>query len=193
MSDENLKGLRVAVLATDGFEEKELTSPVDALEKAGAKVDIVSLKSGSIQGVQHDVKGKKVDVDKTVGSVSASDYQALVLPGGAMNADTMRMEPDVKRFISEMDAASKPIAFICHAGWELISAGCVEGRTLTSYHTIQDDLRNAGANWVDREVVRERNFVSSRKPDDLPAFNREMISLFACSMQEGEGVSAARS
>jgi protease I len=113
--------------------------------------------------------------------VKPEDYDALVLPGGAMNADAMRTDPDVKKFISHIDSANKPIAFICHAPWELISANCVEGRTMTGYHTIQDDVVNAGANWVDHEVVRDRNWVSSRQPSDLPAFNREMIDLFHCS------------
>jgi protease I len=181
MSDQKLTNMRVAVLATDGFEELELTSPVEALKAAGAHVDVISLKAGSIQGVQHDVKGKKVDVDRAISTVKPEDYDALVLPGGAMNADAMRTDPDVKKFISHIDSANKPIAFICHAPWELISANCVEGRTMTGYHTIQDDVVNAGANWVDHEVVRDRNWVSSRQPSDLPAFNREMIDLFHCS------------
>ena len=191
MPDINLKNLRVAVLATDGFEEKELTSPVKALQEAGATVHIVSLKSGSIQGLQHAEKGAKVDVDKTLDEVKASEYDALLLPGGALNADVMRADLRVKHFIADTDGAGKPIAFICHAPWELISARCVEGRTLTSYYTIADDIRNAGGNWVDREVVRERNWVSSRKPDDLPAFEREMLDLFATHQPVHAGTAAS--
>lgn len=178
-TNNDLKNLRVAVVATDGFEEQELTSPVQALEDAGADVEIVSIKSGEIQGFQHDTKSKKVKVNRTLAEARADRYDALLLPGGALNADTMRVDENAKRLIREMDAAGKPIAFICHAPWELISAGCVEGRTLTSYHTIQDDVRNAGGNWVDHDVVCDRNWVSSRQPSDLPAFNREMLSLFA--------------
>lgn len=179
MPNTKFNNLRVAVLATDGFEEVELTSPVKALRAAGAQVDIISLKSGSIQGAQHAEKGAQVKVDKTLDETTAADYGALLLPGGALNADTLRVDLRVKHFIADMDGAGKPIAFICHAPWELISARCVEGRTLTGYHTIQDDIRNAGGNWVDREVVRERNWVSSRQPSDLPAFEREMLDLFA--------------
>ena len=186
MSDQKLTNMRVAVLATDGFEEVELTGPVEALKAEGARVDVISLKAGSIQGVQHDVKGKKVDVDLALSNAKPEDYDALMLPGGAMNADAMRTESAVQKFISHIDSAGKPIAFICHAPWELISANCVEGRTMTSYHTIQDDVVNAGANWVDREVVRDRNWVSSRQPSDLPAFNREMIDLFHCSLTDSK-------
>jgi len=192
MPNTNLKNVKVAVLATDGFEEQELTSPVQALRSAGAQVDIVSLKAGSIQGVQHHEKGAKVKVDKTLDDVTARDYDALLLPGGALNADALRADVRVKHFIADTDAAGKPIAFICHAPWELISARCVEGRTLTSYHTIQDDIRNAGGNWIDREVVRERNWVSSRQPSDLPAFEREMVDLFV-TCQPSHAGSAARS
>ena len=175
-----LTGCRVAVLATDGFEESELTEPVRALTEAGAKITIVSLKGGKIQGVRHDKeKGAKIDVQRTIDEVDAQEFDAVQLPGGTVNADTMRMVPEVRKFLKEMQAEGKPMAAICHAAWELISAGLVRGRTLTSYHTIQDDVRNAGGNWIDREVVEEGNWVTSRQPDDLPAFNRAMIELFA--------------
>ena len=177
-----LTGLRVAVLATDGFEEPELTEPVKALKAAGAVVTIVSPKAGEIQAVRHDVnKTIKVKVDRTLQDVSAEEFDAVQLPGGAVNADAMRMEPEVQAFLREMQDAGKPFAVICHAPWELVSAGLVRGRTLTSYHTIQDDIRNAGGNWVDREVVEDGNWVTSRQPDDIPAFNRAMIALFARS------------
>jgi len=177
----DLTDLRVAVLATDGFEESELTEPVKALRNAGATVSIVSPKSGEIQGVKHDKKGKKVRVDRTIGEVTADDFDAVQLPGGALNADTMRVVPEVKAFLQSMQATGKPIAAICHAPWEFISAGIIRGRTLTSYHTIRDDIINAGGIWFDQEVVEDGNWVTSRQPSDLPAFNAAMIRLFANS------------
>lgn len=175
----DLSNMRVAVIATDGFEESELTEPVKALKEAGAKVDIVSTKSGEIQGFKHHDKSQKVKVDRTLDEVQSAQYDAIMLPGGALNADTIRVQPRLKAIIQEVDRAGKPVAAICHAPWELISAGVAKGRTLTSYHTIQDDLRNSGANWVDQEVVVDRNLVTSRQPSDLPAFNREMLKLFS--------------
>ena len=173
---------RVAVLATDGFEEPELTEPVKALKAAGARVTIVSLRPGEIQGVRHDLdKTVKVKVDRTIQDVSAEDFDAVHLPGGTVNADAMRAVPEVQAFLRGMQDAGKPLSAICHAPWELVSAGLVRGRTLTSYHTIQDDIRNAGGEWVDREVVEDGNWVTSRRPSDLPAFNRAMLGLFAHS------------
>jgi protease I len=174
-----LSNVRVAVIATDGFEEAELTEPVKALEEAGAKVDVVAPKEGQIQAFNHFDKSNMIPVDRTLDTVSAGEYDAVLLPGGALNADTIRVEPKLQTLLQEFANAGKPIAAICHAPWELISAGVVKGRTLTSYHTVQDDLRNAGAQWVDQEVVVDGNLVTSRKPDDIPAFNREMIALFA--------------
>jgi protease I len=178
-----LSSFRVAVLATDGFEESELTEPVKALREAGAQVTILSPKPGEIQGVRHDIdKTIKVKVDRSIKDTSAEEYDAVHLPGGALNADAMRMVPEVKAFLREMQDAGKPFAVICHAPWELVSAGLVRGRTLTSYHTIQDDIRNAGGHWIDRDVVEDGNWVSSRQPTDLPAFNRAMIRLFSRSL-----------
>lgn len=177
----DLKGLRVAVLATDGFEEVELTEPVRALKAAGAEVTIIAPKAGEIQGFRHDEKSKTVRVDKTFADARPEDYDAVELPGGALNADALRVVPEVKDFLAAMESAGKPIAVICHGSWSLISAGLVKGRTLTSYHTIQDDVRNAGGTWVDKEVVSDRNWVSSRRPSDIPAFNRAMIDLFGKS------------
>jgi protease I len=174
----NLSDLRLAVLATDGFEESELTQPVAALKGGGAKVDIVSLKDKPIQAFRHMDKGTTVPVDRRLADVSANDYDALVLPGGALNADALRMVPDVQKFVRAFNDAGKPMAVICHAPWELVSAGLVRGRTLTSYHTIQDDIRNAGGKWVDREVVEDGNWVTSRQPSDLPAFIKTMTALF---------------
>jgi protease I len=173
-----LSDFRVAVLATDGFEEKELTEPVKALKKAGAVVTIVSLKTGQIQGFRHDTKGTKVKVDRAINDVHAEEFDGVQLPGGGLNADAMRVVPEVKAFLRAMQDAGKPIAAICHAPWELISAGLVRGRNLTSYHTIQDDIRNAGGNWVDEQVVVDEGLVTSRKPDDIPAFNKKMIEEF---------------
>jgi len=175
----DLSGFRVAVLATDGFEESELTEPVKALKEAGATVTVVSPKSGEIQGVKHHEKSKKVKVDRTISEVRADDFDAVELPGGALNADALRAEPAVQRFLKAIESAGKPIAVICHGPWSLISAGLVQGRTLTSYHTIKDDVRNAGGSWVDREVVEDGNWVSSRQPSDIPAFNRAMLKLFS--------------
>jgi protease I len=179
----DLSGFRVAVLATTGFEETELTEPVKTLKGAGALVTIVSLERGEIQGFRHDINpGAKVMVDRALRDTSADEFDGAVLPGGTVNADSMRMVPEVQAFLQEMQDAGKPLAAICHAPWELVSAGLVAGRTLTSYHTIQDDVRNAGGNWVDREVVEDGNWVTSRQPGDLPAFNRAMLNLFSRSL-----------
>jgi deglycase len=178
-----LSGLRVAVLATDGFEDSELTEPVKALREAGAWVTILSPKAGEIQGVRHDIdKTIKVPVDRTIKAASPEEFDAVHLPGGALNADAMRMVPEVQAFLRAMQGAGKPFAVICHAPWELVSAGLVRGRTLTGYHSIQDDVRNAGGNWVDREVVEDGNWVTSRQPSDIPAFNQAMLRLFSRSL-----------
>lgn len=174
----DLSNLRVAVLATDGFEEAELTEPVRVLKETSARVEILSTKSGQIQAFRHHDKGTTVSVDRLLDQAKPSEYDAVLLPGGALNADTLRMGSKVQSFLQEMQQAGKPFAIICHAPWELVSANLVKGRTLTSYYTIQDDIRNAGGNWVDREVVVDGNWVTSRQPDDLPAFNREMLKLF---------------
>lgn len=174
-----LTNLRVAVIATDGFEEQELTEPVKALKNAGARVEVLSLKPGQIQAFRHHDKSIMVPVDRTLDEAGSDQYDALLLPGGALNADMLRMQPKVQSFIRSMESAGKPMAVICHAPWELVSAGLVRGRTLTSYHTIQDDIRNAGATWVDQQVVEDRNWVTSRQPDDIPAFNEAMLRLFS--------------
>lgn len=166
---------RVAVIATDGFEEAELTEPVKALREAGMKVDILAPHDGRIQAFKHHDKSITVPVDATLSTANPEDYVAVVLPGGALNADEMRMNTEMQTFMRAMDEAHKPMAVICHAPWELVSAGLARGRTLTSWPTLQDDIRNAGGQWVDREVVVDGNLITSRKPDDLPAFNRELI------------------
>lgn len=180
-----LDNFRVAVLATDGFEESELTEPAKALGQAGAKVDVISTHEGRIQAFKHHDKSITVPVDRSLDQAQPNDYDAMMLPGGALNADAMRMVPQVQRFIKAMAEAGKPMAVICHAPWELVSANLVRGRTLTSWATIQDDIRNAGGNWVDREVVVDGQLVTSRGPQDLPAFNREMIHLFAARRPQG--------
>ena len=174
-----LDNKRVAVLATDGFEEAELTEPAKALGEEGAKLDVIAPHPGRIQAFKHHDKTITVPVDLTVEEASPANYDALLLPGGALNADAMRAHPQVQQFIRTFASSGKPMAVICHAPWELISAGVARGRTMTSYHTIQDDVRNAGANWKDEEVVVDGQLVTSRQPSDIPAFNREMIALFA--------------
>ncbi|MGA8809995.1 MAG: type 1 glutamine amidotransferase domain-containing protein [Thermoanaerobaculia bacterium] len=173
MSD--LKGKRVAIIVTDGFEQIEMTSPREALDKEGAKTVLVSPKDDKVQGFKHHDKADSFDVDLALSKANASEFDAVVLPGGVINGDAMRIEKRAQQFVQEMDRAGKPIAVICHGGWLLISAGLVKGRRITTWPTLQDDMRNAGADWQDREVIRDRNLVSSRKPDDLPAFNREMV------------------
>jgi protease I len=180
----DLSGLRVAVIATDGFERSELLDPVQALRDAHAQVEIVSLKRGAIQGYKHHDKAERVKVDKQLSEVEPGDYQAMLLPGGALNADKLRVDPAAQEFVKSFDQAKKPIAAICHAPWLLVSAKEVQGRTLTSYYTIQDDIVNAGGRWVDQEVVVDGNWVTSRQPDDIPAFNDAMLSLFAQSRRK---------
>ncbi|WGV27360.1 type 1 glutamine amidotransferase domain-containing protein [Halotia branconii] len=182
-----LSNLRVAVIATDGFEESELVEPVRALKEAGATVEILSAKSGQIQAFRHHDKTIMVNVDRVLDQAKPDEYDAVLLPGGALNADTLRMESAVQSFLRQIQEANKPIAAICHAPWELVSADLVRGRTLTSYYTIQDDIRNAGGNWVDQEVVVDGNWVTSRQPDDIPAFNREMLELLSRLVSSGSG------
>jgi protease I len=177
MSD--LHQLRVAILATDGVEEIELTSPAKALKDTGARVDVISDHPGEIQGFEHHNKKGMIHVDRTLDEARPTEYSALVLPGGALNADQLRVQPKVHEFIYEMDRAGQPMAVICHAPWELVSAGVILGRNLTSWPTIRDDVTNAGGRWEDREVVVDGNLVTSRGPKDLPAFNREMLALFS--------------
>jgi protease I len=154
-----------------------MTSPREALENAGAKCVLISNKDGEVQGFKHHDKADKFKVDLTLAKANASDFDAVLLPGGVINGDALRIEKKAQQFVQEIDRAGKPIFVICHGPWLLVSAGLVKGRTITSWPTLQDDIRNAGGNWQDKEVIRDRNWVSSRKPDDLPAFNRESIRL----------------
>jgi deglycase len=178
MAERSLGGVRVAILVSSCFEQSELTEPMKALEEAGATCRIVSLQSGTVRAMKHDVKADTFNVDFTLDQVKPDEFDAVVLPGGVFNSDFLRADERAQEFVRAFDNVGKPIAVICHAPWLLISAGLVEGRTLTSYYTIEDDVRNAGGKWVDQEVVRDDNWVSSREPADLPAFNREMIVMF---------------
>ncbi len=177
--EKDLKGMRVAIVVTDDFEESELTEPRKALDQAGAQTKVVAPHEGAVQAVRHDVKSNSVQVDLSLEKASADDFDAIVLPGGALNADALRVDRKAQEFVKKMDREKKPVAVICHGPWLLASADLVRGRRMTSYHTIQDDLRNAGASWEDSEVVKDANWVSSRSPKDLPAFNQAMIELFA--------------
>jgi protease I len=175
---ERLIGFRVAILATDLFEESELVEPRKALEDAGATTVVIAPHAGEIQAVQHDKKTRKIKVDQTLAEADPDQFDAVLLPGGAMNSDALRKEPLAKEFVRRIDQTRRPVAVICHGGWLLISARLVRGRHVTSYKTIQDDFRNAGAFWADKEVVLDRNWVSSRQPSDIPRFNQEMVNLF---------------
>ena len=179
MAGKALDGMRAAIIVTDAFEQVEMTEPRKALVEAGVKTVIVAPQGGTVQGVRHDEKGDTFRVDKTLDEVDATEFDAVLLPGGALNADALRVNKKAQQFVGEVDRAQKPVAVICHGPWLLVSAGLVKGRRMTSYHTIQDDIRNAGGAWEDAEVIRDRNWVSSRSPKDLPAFNREMIALFS--------------
>ena len=175
----DLKGKRVAILAADMFERVELEDPRDALRDAGAEVEIVSIHPGEIQGFDHFDPAKKVAVDKTVEEVSADVYDALMVPGGVGNPDQLRGDENAVRFVREFFDRGKPTAVICHGPWVLVEAGVVRGRRLTSWPTLQTDIRNAGGEWVDEQVVVDEGLVTSRKPDDIPAFNEKMLEMFA--------------
>jgi protease I len=173
-----LDGKKVAILVTDGFEQVELTRPREALEQAGAETKIVSPKSGQIQGMNHADKGDKFDVDIPLDAARPEEFDALMIPGGLMNPDELRATPDALAFTKHFFREGKPVAAICHAPWVLIDAGVVGGRKLTSWEHIQTDVKNAGGNWVNQEVVVDNGLVTSRKPDDIPAFNQKMIEEF---------------
>ena len=178
MAEQKLKGKKVAILAADMFERVELEKPRKALEDAGAATEIVSIHDGEIQAFDHFDPATKIKVDKTVEEVSADDYDALLVPGGVGNPDQLRGDENAVRFVRDFFESRKPLAVICHGPWVLVEAGVVRGLTLTSWPTLQTDIRNAGGNWVDKEVVVDNGIVTSRKPDDIPAFNKKMIEEF---------------
>jgi protease I len=191
MSDQ-LQGKKIAILvANEGVEQIELTSPREALREAGAEIDLLALEAGEIQAFNHLDKGDTFTADKVVGEASADDYDGLVLPGGVANPDQLRTDTDAVQFVRAFFEAGKPVGAICHAPWTLINADVVDGRTLTSWPSLQTDLRNAGAEWIDEEVHVDQGLVSSRKPDDLDAFNAKLVEEFAEGAHEGQRESAS--
>jgi protease I len=176
---QSLQGKRVAILVTDGFEQIELESPRQALDDAGALTEIVSTASGMVRGWKHTEWGDKFEVDRTLAEADPHEYDALVLPGGVISPDKLRVNPEALEFVRDFFRHGKPVAAICHGPWTLINAGVVEGRRMTSYESVQADLENAGAVWVDEEVVVDNGLVTSRSPADLPAFNAKMLEEFA--------------
>ena len=178
-----LSGKRIAILAADGVEQAELTEPRKALEAEGAKTELVSPAKGQVQAFQHHDKGDKFPVDVALDTAKPTNYDALMLPGGVANPDQLRMLPKAVDFVRSFFDRAKPVAAICHAPWLLVEADVVRGKTLTSWPSLQTDIRNAGAKWVDREVVEDEGLVTSRKPDDIPAFNKKMIELFSHDAQ----------
>ena len=179
-----LDGKRIALLATNGFEDDELTRPMEAVRGAGAEVEVISIKDGTIQGQN----GTEINVDKLVTDVDVSDYNGLLLPGGVANPDKLRMDENAVGFVRKFFAAHKPVAAICHAPWMLIEAGVVDGRTLTSWPSLKTDIKNAGGTWVDEEVVVDEGLVTSRNPGDIPAFNAKAIEEFGEGKHEEQTV-----
>lgn len=179
MAQPVLKGLRVAILATDGFEQSELQEPKQALDVAGAETEVISVDNGEIRGWRHKEWGDSVHVDRSLGAANPKDYGALVLPGGVMNPDALRMQPRAVSFVRAFFEAGKPVAAICHGPWTIVETSAARGYRMTSWPSLKTDITNAGGIWSDEEVVVDRNLVTSRKPDDLPVFNREMIALFS--------------
>lgn len=183
MSNE-LQGKRIAILATDGFEQAELTEPKKNLEQAGARTEVLSIKEGEIKGWDETDWGGKVKVDRLVSQANPADYDALVLPGGQINPDKLRMDESAVDFIRRFANSGKTVAAICHGPWTLIEAGVVRGKTMTSWPSVHTDLINAGARWVDEQVVTDGNFITSRKPDDIPAFSQAIIQAVSGSSQQ---------
>jgi len=185
-----LEGKRIAFLATDMVEQVELTEPWKAVRDEGAKVELVSLEEGKIQGFNHYDKGDMFGVDRVVEEASASDYDALVIPGGVGNPDTMRTDENAVAFVRDFFEQGKPVGVICHGPWMLVEAGVVRGRKVTSWPSLQTDIRNAGGEWVDKEVVVDQGLVTSRKPDDLPAFNEKIVEEFCEGRHEEQAEKA---
>src|SRR5437667_1118682 len=189
--DKKLAGKKVAILVADGFEQVEMTKPRNALEEAGAETKIVSPKSGQIQGMHHADKGDKFDVDLTLDDARPEEFDALMIPGGLMNPDQLRSTPEALEFTRHFFREGKPVAAICHGPQVLISASLVRGKTMTSWPAIRADLRNAGAKWINEEVVVDNGLVTSRKPDDIPAFNKKMIEEFCEGRHEPMAMAAS--
>jgi len=179
MAQDELSGVKVAILVTDGFEQVEMTEPRKALEQAGAIASIVSPKQGRVRAWKFTEWGDEYPVDIKLAHAKPGDFDALLLPGGVINPDKLRMQPEAVAFVKAFFDANKPVATICHGPWTIIEAGAARGRRIASWPSLRTDLRNAGAQWIDQEAVVDGNLVSSRKPDDIPAFNREMINLFS--------------
>jgi protease I len=194
MSDQpnrvNLKGVRVAILVTDGFEQVEMEEPRRALREAGAEAVLISPKNGTVQGMNHADPADEFTVELPIAEADPADFDALLLPGGVINADNLRMDEDARRFVKGIEKSKKPIAVICHGAWLLVSVGLVKGRRLTSYFTLQDDIRNAGGKWADEKAVVDGNWISSRKPDDIPAFNEGMLALFRAHTKKSKAARA---
>lgn len=186
MMANQLDGKKVAILVEQGFEQVEMTDPRNAVEAAGASTHLISPRSGQVKGWNHSYWGNQFDVDVVLDRANPDDYDALILPGGVMSPDKLRMNPQAVQFVRAFFDAGKPVAAICHGPWTLIDAGVVKGRTLTSYPSLKTDLQNAGATWVDQEVVTDHGLVTSRNPNDLPAFNRKMVEEFAEGIHEGQ-------
>jgi deglycase len=193
MAQRTLDGLTIAILATDGFEQAELTEPRKALDAAGADTEVVSPKQGKVRSWKSKEWGEEVAVDRSLEEADPEYYDALLLPGGVINADALRMQPKAVAFVKAFFEAGKPVGAICHGPWAIIETGYLRGHTLTSWPSLKTDITNAGGEWVDEEVVVDGNLVSSRKPDDIPAFNRELINLFGAEpeLQPRGGASAA--
>jgi protease I len=181
---DNLKGMKIAILATDGFEQVELLKPRKALDDAGAKTQVVSPKDDKVKGWNFTEWGDTVPVDVPLKQAKADDFDALVLPGGVINPDKLRMIPEAVAFVKSFFDARKPVAAICHGPWTIIETGYAKGRRIASWPSLKTDLRNAGAEWMDQESVKDGNLVSSRNPDDIPAFNKAMIELFGQAKQQ---------
>ncbi|MFN2602455.1 MAG: type 1 glutamine amidotransferase domain-containing protein [Gemmatimonadaceae bacterium] len=186
MAKQNLKGKRVAILATDGVEEIELKEPRKALDAAGAETTLVSPKTGTIKAWQHDQWGGQIRVDLALDEAREEDFDALMLPGGVMNPDHLRVNRNAVEFVRSFFAAGKPVAAICHGPWMLVEAGVVRGKTLTSWPSLKTDIQNAGGDWVNREVVNDEGLVTSRRPDDIPQFNAKMLEEFGEGIHQGQ-------
>ena len=193
MAGQQLQGRRVAILATDGVEQVELTEPRKALDAAGARTVVVSPKTGSIKAWEHDHWGQPITVDQSLDDARTDQFDALMLPGGVMNPDHLRQNERAVEFVRSFFEAGKPVAAICHAPWMLVEAGVVNGRTITSWPSLRTDITNAGGDWVDREVVTDQGLVTSRKPDDIAAFNRKMLEEFAEGVHEAHAASTSTS